>query len=103
MKMLKMALTGLAALLAVAVSAAMAETFQAIPVKTGLDFPTVLAVAPDRTIFYGERLTGEIHTINPTMGGDRLMIVACLSTSPSSPRQFNAMLRASTFTASLGG
>jgi glucose/arabinose dehydrogenase len=64
----------LVAVCCAAIPAALAqtETFRATPVKTGLAFPTALAVALDGTIFYGERLTGEIHTVDPATGIDRL-------------------------------
>jgi glucose/arabinose dehydrogenase len=67
------------------VESAPAQTFRSAPVKTGLDFPTALAVAPDGTIFYGERLTGEIHTIDPASGVDRLFATIPISgTTPQS-------------------
>jgi glucose/arabinose dehydrogenase len=53
-------------------SPADAQPFSAVPVKMGLAFPTVLSVAPGGLIFYGERLTGEIHTLNDATGEDRL-------------------------------
>jgi glucose/arabinose dehydrogenase len=52
--------------------AAMADTLISTPVRTGLDFPSALAVAPDGRIFYGERLTGEIRVFDPASGQDRL-------------------------------
>src|SRR5215218_4140669 len=38
------------------------------PVAKGLDHPAAFVVAPDGSIFYAERLTGEIRRIDPTTG-----------------------------------
>jgi glucose/arabinose dehydrogenase len=43
-------------------------TIVAQPVATDLDHPATFVVAPDGSIFYGERLTGEIRRIDPTTG-----------------------------------
>jgi glucose/arabinose dehydrogenase len=45
-------------------------TIVAEPVATGLDHPATFVFAPDGTIFYGERLTGEIRRIDPVTGTD---------------------------------
>jgi glucose/arabinose dehydrogenase len=45
-------------------------TIVAEPVATGLDHPAAFVVAHDGTIFYGERLTGEIKRIDPVTGKD---------------------------------
>ena len=38
------------------------------PVGTGLNFPAGFTVAPDGRIFFGERLTGQIRTLDPATG-----------------------------------
>src|SRR5215212_5814269 len=43
-------------------------TIVARPVATGLDHPAAFVVAHDGSIFYGERLTGEIRRIDPATG-----------------------------------
>ena len=43
-------------------------TIIAQPVATDLDHPATFVVAPDGSIFYGERLTGEIRRIDPATG-----------------------------------
>jgi glucose/arabinose dehydrogenase len=43
-------------------------TIVGLPVGTGLDHPATFVVAPDGTIFYGERLTGEIRRLDPKTG-----------------------------------
>jgi glucose/arabinose dehydrogenase len=40
------------------------------PVATGLDHPATFVITSDGTIFYGERLTGEIRRIDPQTGKD---------------------------------
>jgi glucose/arabinose dehydrogenase len=45
-------------------------TIVAEPVASGLEHPAAFVVAPDGTIFYGERLTGEIRRIDPETGKD---------------------------------
>jgi glucose/arabinose dehydrogenase len=44
----------------------------AVPIATGLDFPTPLAIAPDGRIFYGERFSGEIRIYDPSNASDTL-------------------------------
>src|SRR5438034_28586 len=47
-------------------------TIGAVPVVTGLNFPAAFTFAPDGRIFYGERLTGEIHIYDPSNSSDTL-------------------------------
>ena len=49
-------------------------TIVAEPVATGLDHPATFVIADDGTIFYGERLTGEIHRIDPDTGKDTSVV-----------------------------
>jgi glucose/arabinose dehydrogenase len=59
----------LAAMLAVTSTSATARAaLTATPLAAGLAFPNALTVAPDGTIFYGERLTGKIGWIDPVNG-----------------------------------
>ena len=55
-----------------AASPARAQTITAVPVVTGLNFPAGFTFTPDARIFYGERLTGEIHIFNPRTATDSL-------------------------------
>jgi glucose/arabinose dehydrogenase len=41
-----------------------------VAVKTGLNGPSAFTFAPGGTIWYLERGTGEVHTLNPSTGGD---------------------------------
>ncbi|MDX6593227.1 MAG: hypothetical protein QOJ13_2423 [Gaiellales bacterium] len=59
----------LAAMLAVVATSPTAQAaLTATPIATGLAFPNALTVAPDGTIFYGERLTGKIGWIDAVTG-----------------------------------
>jgi glucose/arabinose dehydrogenase len=49
-------------------------TIGAVPVVTGLNFPAAFTFAPDDRIFYGERLTGEIHIYDPSSGSNTLFL-----------------------------
>jgi glucose/arabinose dehydrogenase len=51
---------------------ARAQTITARPVATGLNFPAGFTFTPDARIFYGERLTGEVHLLNPRASTDSL-------------------------------
>jgi glucose/arabinose dehydrogenase len=53
-------------------AAALAPGLKAVPVKTGLNGPAGFTFAPNGNIWYLERATGEIRTINRATGGDRL-------------------------------
>jgi len=55
-----------------AVSAAQAHraVITAVAVKTGLNGPSAFTFAPGGTIWYLERGTGEVHTLNPATGAD---------------------------------
>jgi glucose/arabinose dehydrogenase len=65
MRMRRTLLPLFAAVLALAATSASAQAaLTATPVATGLSFPNALTVAPDGTIFYGERLTGKIGWID---------------------------------------
>ena len=44
---------------------AAASVVSAVPIVTGLDFPTGFTFAPDGRIFYGERFTGEVRIYDP--------------------------------------
>ena len=41
-----------------------------VAIKTGLNGPSAFTFAPGGTIWYLERGTGEVHTLNPSTGGD---------------------------------
>jgi glucose/arabinose dehydrogenase len=41
-----------------------------VAVKTGLNGPSAFTFTPGGTIWYLERGTGEVHTLNPSTGGD---------------------------------
>lgn len=45
-------------------------TIKAKPVKTGLNDPTGFTFAPSGGIWYLERATGEVHTLDPRTGND---------------------------------
>jgi len=45
-------------------------TIKAKPVKTGLNDPTGFTFAPSGVIWYLERATGEVHTLDPRTGND---------------------------------
>jgi len=45
-------------------------TIKAKPVKTGLNDPTGFTFAPSGAIWYLERATGEVHTLDPRTGND---------------------------------
>ncbi len=47
--------------------------FKAVAVKTGLNGPSAFTFAPNGTIWYLERGTGELRTLNPGTGRDRLV------------------------------
>jgi glucose/arabinose dehydrogenase len=49
-----------------------AVTYTKKAVVTGLANPVTFAFAPDGRIFYGERLTGELHIYDPASGRDSL-------------------------------
>jgi len=55
-----------------AVSAAPAHraVLKAVAVKTGLNGPSAFTFAPNGTIWYLERGTGEVHTLDPATGAD---------------------------------
>ena len=46
---------------------------KAIAVKTGLNGSSAFTFTPGGTIWYLERGTGEVHTLNPSTGGDHLV------------------------------
>ena len=49
-----------------------ASAVSAQPVATNLDFPAAFTFAPDGTLFYGERMTGRIYTVDPATGARSL-------------------------------
>lgn len=49
-----------------------AVTLKAVPVKTGLNGPAAFTFSPKGKIWYLERGTGEVRTLTPTTGADRL-------------------------------
>jgi glucose/arabinose dehydrogenase len=63
---------GLAGGVAPPATPAAAITYTKQPVITGLSNPVTFAFAPDGRIFYGERLSGEVHIYDPATDRDTL-------------------------------
>ena len=54
-------------------AAAHRAVVKVVAVKTGLNGPSAFTFTPGGTIWYLERGTGEVHTLNPSTGGDHLV------------------------------